>query len=1473
MKNISPVRSLLTMVCFLGITGLHAQDLPAQMGLEPAPLTQNELFVLANIPLLELPEEYKGPNAPLLPISVDNSTQPYLRPITSQTGYECGQSAGVAFNFTYEIDRVRGLPANTTNNQYPTHFVWDFLNSGDNYVGASFFDSWEIIRACGTMNVTDYGGTLGFGGYKRWINGYDMYLNGMHNRLTSVKAIRCDYPEGLLTLKYWLYDHLEGSPVGGVGNIYGQYFGSVTTTLPAGTPEAGKYVQTYWGGSPSHAWTIVGYNDSIRFDFNNDGQYTNNIDITGDGIVDMHDWEKGGLKFANGYAGTGWCNSGFCYTMYKCLADNMGAGGIWNHTIYIVDVKTSCEPQLTMKVTLKHTSRNKLKVTVGTSTDLSAQFPSYIREFPIFNYQGGNYYMQGGTNETDKTIEFGLDLSSLLSLFNTGQPVKYFFQVQENDPGNAYSGEIVSCALIDYTGSSPITVNFASTNVSLFNNDITRISATHTTTFSKPVITTTSLPLGTVYQPYSYQLSASGGTPPFLWDVKLEYPESTNNSTFPAVTAQQLTLTNNNTGYAVKTIDFNFPFYKKSVNKLYIFADGYILFDDQPYTYPYLVDKKLLFKQTPILSPFMADLYVYSSQADGIWYEGDASSATIRWKASISGMPGSSTVNVAVKLYPNGTIEYYYGNMNFPSGLAWTGGISGGDNKNYQFSMLNGTSSIPVNTINKFSTCNYPVEMTVTEDGLFTGIPQDAYSNKPITFRVTDNNGISNTKMLSFSTNGLVVDFNIISGGDSIIEFGETAMISMSIQNIGQSAVNNIYSTLSESDPFITLIDSIQNIGTINSGQTLNFLNAFSFQVSPNTPDQNGFTLTLTFTSSQLNFTREIGLTALAPDLNLSGLAIVDGDNGRLDPGETATLHITIANSGSAVVHDLGIDLTTADPLLLVTNGSGMIPILEPDSSQQLSITVTALPETPFEHLYCLNALITAPDNFTQSDTAWLLSGEIFDDFESGTLEKFNWLQGMVPWYIDPYMPYEGNYCVRSGWTFDNASSEMWLPIIVLQEGEITFMGKTSCEDDPSGTNRDFLSFSIDGYEQGRWDGVTPWTKRTYFLDKGYHELTWGYTKNGSGAANGDCVWIDFVTLPPFVNAMPVISATPLSFQKTLDVGETATDLLTVTNTAGGILDYTVMVFDTSANKHTQTDNLSGSIITCNATNYVPGQAFSWTFSLTNNSQDNEKIEEVKMDFPQGVMVTGATNFSGGSLGELVYDGTTGNGASIIWHGETTGGQGVVKPGETATANVTGTISESETYDVFVAYSVRGDSTGSGPHSPGHDIRIANTGLSNSWLSFSSNTGNLFSDESDNITLYFDAGSLTPGDYQASVLVRDLYNNILEAPVILHVNTLAIAPGLDGKPASGLLGNYPNPFGSSTTILYRLLEPGTVKLEVFDLNGRFVASIDGGQKATGEHKATWEGTGTGGELLPAGIYECRLTTGSYLGSLKLIIIR
>jgi len=397
------------------------------------PISTNDSIRLMNIPSIEVPAIYKSINSPILPVSVDNSIQPYFRPITWQSGYECGQMAGIAFVFTYEIDRLRNIAANVSANQYPTHFSWNFLNNAYNYTGVSFFDTWEITRICGTPNVMDYGGALNTGGEKRWMTGYQQYYNGMKNRISGVYSIRCDTPEGLSVLKHWMNDHLDASSVGGVACFYAQYC-APDTTLPQGTPEAGKVLITSWGSSPSHAWTIAGYNDSIRYDYNKDGQYTNNLDINGDGIVNMKDWEIGGLKIINGYTGNNWGNGAFSYMMYKSLAESNSNGGIWNHSVFVVKAKQTQAPQLTMKVNMKHNKRNQIKVIVGVNQDQNATRPAVRMEFPIINYHGDTLGMQGDLTEAGKSIEFGLDVTPLLCELNTSQAAKFFLEVVENDP-------------------------------------------------------------------------------------------------------------------------------------------------------------------------------------------------------------------------------------------------------------------------------------------------------------------------------------------------------------------------------------------------------------------------------------------------------------------------------------------------------------------------------------------------------------------------------------------------------------------------------------------------------------------------------------------------------------------------------------------------------------------------------------------------------------------------------------------------------------------------------------------------------------------------------------------------------------------------------------------------------------------------------------------------------------------------------
>jgi hypothetical protein len=1189
----------------------------------------------------------------------------------------------------------------------------------------------------------------------------------------------------------------------------------------------------------------------------------------------MKDWEIGGVKFANGYAGTGWGNSGFCYTMYKNLAENIGMGGIWNHTIYVLDVKTTCTPKLTMKVTLKHTCRNKLKVTVGVNPDPAATVPTWIQEYPIFNYQGGSLFMQGGTTEADKTIEFGLDLAPVINQIPLNQAARYFLQVQEVDPSNADAGEIVGWSLIDYTVNPPVTINYPSANVPVQNNALTRLYLNYALYLNKPAITNATLPPAQIYQPYSVTLNASGGTPPYKWDVKLDYPETVTTAPFPAVTAQQLTLTNNNTGFAMKDLGFAFPFYKKSVSKLYIYADGYILFDDQPYTYPFLVDKNLLFRQTAIISPFMTDQTIYPSSGQGIWYEGNSSYAIIRWKSALTGMQGSTVLNYAVKLYPNGTIEMYYGDMTFPPGTPWTGGVSSGDNKNFQYTSFSNAPSVTLNSLDKFTSCGFPPEMEISEDGHFTGTPAHSYQNLPIKFQVTDNDNISNTRTLLFSSFGLLINQSILSGNDTLIEFGETATITLNLNNIGTQTFNMLEFTITSDDPFITLVDSTEYLSAITGGQSITLANAFTFKVSPAIPDKHHFMIVLHVQSQGQGFQRELNLLSHSPVFTVESTWLNDGDNGMLDAGETADLFVNWKNTGSAAAHDINLTLSETDSEFTLNTTQLTVGTLKPDSSRLLVMNVSGADEAPAEHVFPINQTISAQNNFQSSDSLYMFSGMITEDFETGDFTRFPWVQGgNNGWYPEGNLKFEGNWASRSGAITDGQESRVSLAVHVLTPGPLTFWKYVSCEQDPSGNhNYDYMAFSVDGYELARWDGTISWSRESFFLTEGRHVLSWVYHKDATISSGLDLCALDFVCFPLISNALPQLLVIPQSIDTTLQPHQSVTLTIFITNTGYGLLNYTSIVFDTTGNKKESpiTDNLSGSAMTCNATSLISGEPFTWTLTVQNQSNDNERINQIKIDFPPGMTISSATSFLGGTGGALNFLGSPGPAPSLVWHGETPTGSGVLFPGESAQAVVDGSTGINFLNDLFMVYSLQGDSVGTGPHNQAGAVVLRNQGLPNSWLTLSGTTGQLRRNESAALSVQISSEGLIPGVHQCKLIVKDYFNNKSVIPVTLRIPFPVGDQDIVNREITFRVS--PNPVAGHTCFSVKIPYAGKTDLSIRDVWGNLIRNWELPENISDGFTLNWNGDNSQGQKLPPGIYLSTLKTAAGEKSIKMVLIR
>lgn len=381
-----------------------------------------------------------------LPYKVDNSQEMYFRPVFNQQGGSCGQASGIAYNFTYEINRLQKSDASLAENQFPSHFTYNFLNEGSADNGSWYWDGWDIIKQMGCPTVADYGG-LSYGGSTRWLDGFDAYRNGMKYKVKEYHSIDISTETGIEELKRWLYDYGKSYSVGGLANFAVLMDDLEMKTLPQlyDADASYKKIITKFGTQEGgHAMTIVGYNDSVKYDFNADGKYTNDVDITGDGVVDMRDWEKGAFKFVNSW-GASWANSGFAYFPYRLAAMSYSQGGLMNEFAWVVQGEIR-EPRYALEVTLDYGKRNNLKLSAGYTNMYNGTSSQKSIEYKAFKYAGGDFAMQGAGTSTDKrNITIGLDVSSIVTA-NSG---KVYFQVNESDAYNDQKGELQYCVLHD----------------------------------------------------------------------------------------------------------------------------------------------------------------------------------------------------------------------------------------------------------------------------------------------------------------------------------------------------------------------------------------------------------------------------------------------------------------------------------------------------------------------------------------------------------------------------------------------------------------------------------------------------------------------------------------------------------------------------------------------------------------------------------------------------------------------------------------------------------------------------------------------------------------------------------------------------------------------------------------------------------------------------------------------------------------
>ena len=85
--------------------------------------------------------------------------------------------------------------------------------------------------------------------------------------------------------------------------------------------------------------------------------------------------------------------------------------------------------------------------------------------------------------------------------------------------------------------------------------------------------------------------------------------------------------------------------------------------------------------------------------------------------------------------------------------------------------------------------------------------------------------------------------------------------------------------------------------------------------------------------------------------------------------------------------------------------------------------------------------------------------------------------------------------------------------------------------------------------------------------------------------------------------------------------------------------------------------------------------------------------------------------------------------------------------------------------------------------------------------------------------------------------------------------------------------NFPNPFNPSTSIRFALPEMSTVKLQIFDIQGKLVKTIVSADAVAGWHEMRWNGQDDKGQSAPAGVYLAKLQAGAHSRSIKMLLLK
>lgn len=346
------------------------------------------------------------------------------------------------------------------------------------------------------------------------------------------------------------------------------------------------------------------------------------------------------------------------------------------------------------------------------------------------------------------------------------------------------------------------------------------------------------------------------------------------------------------------------------------------------------------------------------------------------------------------------------------------------------------------------------------------------------------------------------------------MDYGETEMLNLKLKNEGTGQGDSVNVTVTTDSPYITMLDSTEFYGDFAVGGSKNINSAFKFIVSDSIP--HGISVPFYVTARDKVDTVSVSTFSIlshAPAITIMSMEIIDplgNNNGRLDPGETATLKILTQNTGDYNALDAVSELTSSNPFVTIVSPVQVIGTLTPGQEVNVMFDVQVNPATPIGTATVIHNYAHAQ---TESDQeSWVVKiGLIIEDWETGDFTKFPWqFAGDANWAITDSVKWEKIYSSGSGIIDHGQTSELFLEYNVLYDDSISFYRKTKSQH-----SADYLKFYIDGVMAGQWSGNVDFSYVSYPVLAGPHVFKWAYEKDATISIAPDEAWVDYIVFPP----------------------------------------------------------------------------------------------------------------------------------------------------------------------------------------------------------------------------------------------------------------------------------------------------------------------------------------------------------------------